>query len=413
MEGGMEKMALSDEVFASPEEAIDLIKEGKMIIVVDDEDRENEGDLLMAASKVTSESINFMTKYGRGLVCVPLTEERARQLDLEPMVTHSTDPHGTAFTVSVDAKNGTTTGISAEDRAVTAQLLADPCAKSSDFRRPGHMFPLIARKGGVLKRAGHTEAAVDLARLAGLEPVGVICEIMNDDGTMARLPQLIEFAKKFGLKIMTIKSLIRYRHLREKLVERVSTVDLPTEYGKFAAHAYRWILDDDPDRLHIALVKGDIKEDDEVLVRVHSECLTGDVFGSLRCDCGPQLHRAMQMIEEEGKGIVLYMRQEGRGIGLYKKLKAYELQEKGLDTVEANIKLGVSPDLRDYGVGAQILFDLGVRKLRLMTNNPKKVIGLEGYGLEVIERVPIEVEPNSYNLNYLKTKKEKLGHLFH
>ncbi|WP_040348025.1 bifunctional 3,4-dihydroxy-2-butanone-4-phosphate synthase/GTP cyclohydrolase II [Acetomicrobium hydrogeniformans] len=405
-------MALSDEVFASPEEAIDLIKEGKMIIVVDDEDRENEGDLLMAASKVTSESINFMTKYGRGLVCVPLTEERARQLDLEPMVTHSTDPHGTAFTVSVDAKNGTTTGISAEDRAVTAQLLADPCAKSSDFRRPGHMFPLIARKGGVLKRAGHTEAAVDLARLAGLEPVGVICEIMNDDGTMARLPQLIEFAKKFGLKIMTIKSLIRYRHLREKLVERVSTVDLPTEYGKFVAHAYRWILDDDPDMLHIALVKGDIKEDDEVLVRVHSECLTGDVFGSLRCDCGPQLHRAMQMIEQEGKGIVLYMRQEGRGIGLYKKLKAYELQEKGLDTVEANIKLGVSPDLRDYGVGAQILFDLGVRKLRLMTNNPKKVIGLEGYGLEVIDRVPIEVEANSYNLNYLKTKKEKLGHLF-
>lgn len=412
MEGGMEKMALSDEVFASPEEAIYLIKEGKMIIVVDDEDRENEGDLLMAASKVTSESINFMTKYGRGLVCVPLTEERARQLDLEPMVTHSTDPHGTAFTVSVDAKNGTTTGISAEDRAVTAQLLADPCAKSSDFRRPGHMFPLIARKGGVLKRAGHTEAAVDLARLAGLEPVGVICEIMNDDGTMARLPQLIEFAKKFGLKIMTIKSLIRYRHLREKLVERVSTVDLPTEYGKFVAHAYRWILDDDPDMLHIALVKGDIKEDDEVLVRVHSECLTGDVFGSLRCDCGPQLHRAMQMIEQEGKGIVLYMRQEGRGIGLYKKLKAYELQEKGLDTVEANIKLGVSPDLRDYGVGAQILFDLGVRKLRLMTNNPKKVIGLEGYGLEVIDRVPIEVEANSYNLNYLKTKKEKLGHLF-
>ncbi|KRT36156.1 3,4-dihydroxy-2-butanone-4-phosphate synthase [Acetomicrobium hydrogeniformans ATCC BAA-1850] len=409
---GNGKMALSDEVFASPEEAIDLIKEGKMIIVVDDEDRENEGDLLMAASKVTSESINFMTKYGRGLVCVPLTEERARQLDLEPMVTHSTDPHGTAFTVSVDAKNGTTTGISAEDRAVTAQLLADPCAKSSDFRRPGHMFPLIARKGGVLKRAGHTEAAVDLARLAGLEPVGVICEIMNDDGTMARLPQLIEFAKKFGLKIMTIKSLIRYRHLREKLVERVSTVDLPTEYGKFVAHAYRWILDDDPDMLHIALVKGDIKEDDEVLVRVHSECLTGDVFGSLRCDCGPQLHRAMQMIEQEGKGIVLYMRQEGRGIGLYKKLKAYELQEKGLDTVEANIKLGVSPDLRDYGVGAQILFDLGVRKLRLMTNNPKKVIGLEGYGLEVIDRVPIEVEANSYNLNYLKTKKEKLGHLF-
>lgn len=405
-------MDLSDEVFASPEEAIDLIKEGKMIIVVDDEDRENEGDLLMAASKVTSESINFMTKYGRGLVCVPLTEERARQLDLEPMVTHSTDPHGTAFTVSVDAKNGTTTGISAEDRAVTAQLLAEPCAKSSDFRRPGHMFPLIARRGGVLKRAGHTEAAVDLARLAGLEPVGVICEIMNDDGSMARLPQLIEFAKKFGLKIMTIKSLIRYRHLREKLVERVSTVDLPTEYGKFLAYAYRWILDDDPDRLHIALVKGDIKEDDEVLVRVHSECLTGDVFGSLRCDCGSQLHRAMQMIEQEGKGIVLYMRQEGRGIGLYKKLKAYELQERGLDTVEANIKLGVSPDLRDYGVGAQILFDLGVRKLRLMTNNPKKVIGLEGYGLEVIERVPIEVEPNSYNLNYLKTKKEKLGHLF-
>lgn len=351
-------MAL-DDVFASPEEAINMIKEGRMIIVVDDEDRENEGDLLMAASKVTRESINFMTKYGRGLVCVPLTEEKAKQLELEPMVLHSTDPHGTAFTISVDAKEGTTTGISAEDRAITARLLASPEAKPSDFRRPGHMFPLIARKGGVLKRAGHTEAAVDLARLAGLEPVGVICEIMNDDGTMARLPQLIEFAKKFDLKIMTIKDLIRYRHMRDKLVEKVSTVKLPTEYGNFIAHAYRWILDDDPDRLHIALVKGEIGEEDDVLVRVHSECLTGDVFGSLRCDCGAQLHKAMEMVEREGKGIVLYMRQEGRGIGLYKKLKAYELQEKGMDTVEANIKLGVSPDLRDYGVGAQILLTSG------------------------------------------------------
>ncbi|HPP14070.1 MAG TPA: bifunctional 3,4-dihydroxy-2-butanone-4-phosphate synthase/GTP cyclohydrolase II [Acetomicrobium flavidum] len=405
-------MAL-DDVFASPEEAINMIKEGRMIIVVDDEDRENEGDLLMAASKVTRESINFMTKYGRGLVCVPLTEEKAKQLELEPMVLHSTDPHGTAFTISVDAKEGTTTGISAEDRAITARLLASPEAKPSDFRRPGHMFPLIARKGGVLKRAGHTEAAVDLARLAGLEPVGVICEIMNDDGTMARLPQLIEFAKKFNLKIMTIKDLIRYRHMRDKLVERVSTVKLPTEYGNFIAHAYRWILDDDPDRLHIALVKGEIGEEDDVLVRVHSECLTGDVFGSLRCDCGAQLHKAMEMVEREGKGIVLYMRQEGRGIGLYKKLKAYELQEKGMDTVEANIKLGVSPDLRDYGVGAQILFDLGVRKLRLMTNNPKKVIGLAGYGLKIVERVPIEVEPNPYNSDYLRTKKEKMGHLLH
>ncbi len=405
-------MAL-DDVFASPEEAINMIKEGRMIIVVDDEDRENEGDLLMAASKVTRESINFMTKYGRGLVCVPLTEEKAKQLELEPMVLHSTDPHGTAFTISVDAKEGTTTGISAEDRAITARLLASPEAKPSDFRRPGHMFPLIARKGGVLKRAGHTEAAVDLARLAGLEPVGVICEIMNDDGTMARLPQLIEFAKKFDLKIMTIKDLIRYRHMRDKLVEKVSTVKLPTEYGNFIAHAYRWILDDDPDRLHIALVKGEIGEEDDVLVRVHSECLTGDVFGSLRCDCGAQLHKAMEMVEREGKGIVLYMRQEGRGIGLYKKLKAYELQEKGLDTVEANIKLGVSPDLRDYGVGAQILFDLGVRKLRLMTNNPKKVIGLAGYGLKIVERVPIEVEPNPYNSDYLRTKKEKMGHLLH
>jgi len=405
-------MAL-DDVFASPEEAINLIKEGKMIIVVDDEDRENEGDLLMAASKVTREAINFMTKYGRGLVCVPLTEEKARQLELEPMVLHSTDPHGTAFTISVDAKEGTTTGISAEDRAITARLLASPDARPSDFRRPGHMFPLIARKGGVLKRAGHTEAAVDLARLAGLEPVGVICEIMNDDGTMARLPQLIEFAKKFDLKIMTIKDLIRYRHMRDKLVEKVSTVQLPTEYGNFTAHAYRWILDDDPDRLHIALVKGEIKSDDDVLVRVHSECLTGDVFGSLRCDCGAQLHKAMEMVEREGKGIVLYMRQEGRGIGLYKKLKAYELQERGMDTVEANIKLGVSPDLRDYGVGAQILFDLGVRRLRLMTNNPKKVIGLAGYGLEIVERVPIEVEPNPYNSDYLRTKKEKMGHLLH
>jgi len=405
-------MAL-DDVFASPEEAINMIKEGRMIIVVDDEDRENEGDLLMAASKVTRESINFMTKYGRGLVCVPLTEEKAKQLELEPMVLHSTDPHGTAFTISVDAKEGTTTGISAEDRAITARLLASPEAKPSDIRRPGHMFPLIARKGGVLKRAGHTEAAVDLARLAGLEPVGVICEIMNDDGTMARLPQLIEFAKKFDLKIMTIKDLIRYRHMRDKLVEKVSTVKLPTEYGNFIAHAYRWILDDDPDRLHIALVKGEIGEEDDVLVRVHSECLTGDVFGSLRCDCGAQLHKAMEMVEREGKGIVLYMRQEGRGIGLYKKLKAYELQEKGMDTVEANIKLGVSPDLRDYGVGAQILFDLGVRKLRLMTNNPKKVIGLAGYGLKIVERVPIEVEPNPYNSDYLRTKKEKMGHLLH
>lgn len=405
-------MAL-DDVFASPEEAINMIKEGRMIIVVDDEDRENEGDLLMAASKVTRESINFMAKYGRGLVCVPLTEEKAKQLELEPMVLHSTDPHGTAFTISVDAKEGTTTGISAEDRAITARLLASPEAKPSDFRRPGHMFPLIARKGGVLKRAGHTEAAVDLARLAGLEPVGVICEIMNDDGTMARLPQLIEFAKKFDLKIMTIKDLIRYRHMRDKLVEKVSTVKLPTEYGNFIAHAYRWILDDDPDRLHIALVKGEVREEDDVLVRVHSECLTGDVFGSLRCDCGAQLHKAMEMVEREGKGIVLYMRQEGRGIGLYKKLKAYELQEKGMDTVEANIKLGVSPDLRDYGVGAQILFDLGVRKLRLMTNNPKKVIGLAGYGLKIVERVPIEVEPNPYNSDYLRTKKEKMGHLLH
>jgi len=405
-------MAL-DDVFASPEEAINMIKEGRMIIVVDDEDRENEGDLLMAASKVTRESINFMAKYGRGLVCVPLTEEKAKQLELEPMVLHSTDPHGTAFTISVDAKEGTTTGISAEDRAITARLLAIPEAKPSDFRRPGHMFPLIARKGGVLKRAGHTEAAVDLARLAGLEPVGVICEIMNDDGTMARLPQLIEFAKKFNLKIMTIKDLIRYRHMRDKLVERVSTVKLPTEYGNFIAHAYRWILDDDLDRLHIALVKGEVREEDDVLVRVHSECLTGDVFGSLRCDCGAQLHKAMEMVEREGKGIVLYMRQEGRGIGLYKKLKAYELQEKGMDTVEANIKLGVSPDLRDYGVGAQILFDLGVRKLRLMTNNPKKVIGLAGYGLKIVERVPIEVEPNPYNSDYLRTKKEKMGHLLH
>jgi len=405
-------MAL-DDVFASPEEAINMIKEGRMIIVVDDEDRENEGDLLMAASKVTRESINFMTKYGRGLVCVPLTEEKAKQLELEPMVLHSTDPHGTAFTISVDAKEGTTTGISAEDRAITARLLASPEAKPSDFRRPGHMFPLIARKGGVLKRAGHTEAAVDLARLAGLEPVGVICEIMNDDGTMARLPQLIEFAKKFDLKIMTIKDLIRYRHMRDKLVEKVSTVKLPTEYGNFIAHAYRWILDDDPDRLHIALVKRELGEEDDVLVRVHSECLTGDVFGSLRCDCGAQLHKATEMVEREGKGIVLYMRQEGRGIGLYKKLKAYELQEKGMDTVEANIKLGVSPDLRDYGVGAQILFDLGVRKLRLMTNNPKKVIGLAGYGLKIVERVPIEVEPNPYNSDYLRTKKEKMGHLLH
>jgi len=408
----MEKEAKG--IFSSIEDALEDIKRGKMVIVVDDESRENEGDLVMAAQFVRAEDINFMAKHARGLICVPITEKRAKMLGLPPMVEDNSDPHGTAFTVSVDAKEGTTTGISAEERALTAQLLSRRDVKAEMFRRPGHVFPLIARNGGVLKRAGHTEAAVDLARLAGCEPAGVICEIMNEDGTMARLGDLEKFSKKHGLKIISIEDLIRYRHLRDKLVEKVATVNLPTEYGFFVAHAYRSLLDsNDSTLLHIALVKGEIKGKDNVLVRVHSECLTGDVFGSLRCDCGPQLHTAMKMIEQEGCGVILYMRQEGRGIGLLEKLKAYELQEKGLDTVEANEALGHPPDLRDYGIGAQILVDLGLRRIRIITNNPRKIVGLEGYGLEITERIPLIIEPNEYNKRYLETKKLKLGHMLH
>jgi 3,4-dihydroxy 2-butanone 4-phosphate synthase/GTP cyclohydrolase II len=391
------------------EEALEDLAKGKMVILVDDEDRENEGDLCMAAEKVTPEAINFMAKYGRGLVCLSLTTERIGELKLPMMTDDNTSSFGTAFTVSIEAKKGVTTGISAADRATTILTAINPETRVDDLAKPGHVFPLRARPGGVLQRAGQTEGSVDLARLAGMYPAGVICEIMSDDGTMARMPELLEFAKHHNLKIVTIKDLIGFRMRAERFVRRVSTTKLPTEFGgEFTVIAY---ANDVDTNVHLALVKGEIKHDDDVLVRVHSECLTGDVFGSKRCDCGEQLHRAMQKIKENGKGVILYMRQEGRGIGLVNKLKAYELQDKGLDTVEANIKLGFKPDLRDYGIGAQILVDLGVRKMRLMTNNPKKIIGLEGYGLKVVERVPVETNPHERNLVYLKTKKKKLGHM--
>ncbi|MBN1333696.1 MAG: bifunctional 3,4-dihydroxy-2-butanone-4-phosphate synthase/GTP cyclohydrolase II [Synergistales bacterium] len=397
----------------SIDEALRDIKEGRMVIVVDDQCRENEGDLVMPAELTTKDDINFMCKHARGLICVPITAEQASRLELEPMVLNNTEKHGTAFTVSVDSRENTTTGISAEERANTARVLADTSSLPSDLIRPGHMFPLIARKGGVLKRAGHTEAAVDLVSMAGLTPAGVICEIMNDDGSMARMPDLYRFAETHSLKIVSIEDLIRYRSTRDRLVVREACVQMPTQFGTFTAYAYRSLLEEEQDRLHIALVKGDVEGKTEVLVRVHSECLTGDVFGSLRCDCGPQLHHAMKMVQEEGRGVVLYMRQEGRGIGLKQKLKAYMLQEQGLDTVEANVALGYDADLRDYGIGAQILKDLGIQSIRLMTNNPRKIVGLEGYGLEIIDRVPIEIDPNEYNRNYLDTKRDKLGHLLH
>jgi len=395
--------------FNTIEEGIEDIKKGRMVILVDDEDRENEGDLTMAAEAVTPEAINFMAMHGRGLICLSLTSERVLELQLPMMTTDNTSSFGTAFTISIEAKKGVTTGISAADRATTIKAAINPTSRPEDLARPGHIFPLRARPGGVLQRAGQTEGSVDLARLAGLNPSGVICEIMNDDGTMSRVPQLLEFAAKFGLKIITVKDLIAYRVRKESLVRRVAVTKMPTSHGSdFTAVLYA----NDIDGLnHIALVKGDIQPDDEVLVRVHSECLTGDVFGSLRCDCGEQLHNAMAMIDDEGKGVILYMRQEGRGIGIEGKLKAYELQDKGKDTVEANLALGFKADLRDYGVGAQILRDLGVRKIRLLTNNPKKIVGLEGYGLTVVARMPIETAPHAKNINYLKVKKSKLGHM--
>jgi 3,4-dihydroxy 2-butanone 4-phosphate synthase / GTP cyclohydrolase II len=388
-------------------EAIEDIQAGKFVIVVDDEDRENEGDLVMAAEKVTADAINFMAVNARGLICVPLTGQRLDELKIPMMVTNNTSKFTTAFSVSVEARAGTTTGISAADRAQTVQVLIDPKTRPDDLLMPGHMFPLRAKDGGVLVRAGQTEAAIDLARLAGLVPAGVLCEIMNEDGTMARMPQLESVAAKFGLKIVSVAELIAYRRRHEKLVQRVAEAKLPTAYGEFTAIAYKSDVDADE---HVALVMGDVSTSKPALVRVHSECLTGDVFRSRRCDCGEQLDKAMEMIAEEGRGVIIYMRQEGRGIGFHNKIRAYALQDKGLDTVEANISLGFPADKRDYGIGAQIMADLGLHDLRLLTNNPKKVIGLESYGLKVVETVPIECEPNQHNLFYLQTKKEKMGH---
>ena len=396
-------------MFNTIEEALSDLEEGKVIIVCDDEDRENEGDFIALAEKTTPSVINFMVTHGRGLVCVPIEEELAQKLDLMPMVSKNTDPHGTAFTVSIDHKFSTT-GISAYERSATVLSMLDPEAKASDFKRPGHIFPLIAKKGGVLRRTGHTEAAVDLARLCGSKPAGVICEIMNEDGTMARVPQLRKIADELNVKMITIKDLIEYRNKKDNLVKREVEINLPTEFGTFKAVGYSNLVDD---KEHVALVKGEIDPDTPVLVRVHSECLTGDVFGSYRCDCGPQLHAALSQINQAGNGVLLYMRQEGRGIGLLNKMRAYKLQEEGYDTVEANEKLGFGADLREYGIGAQILKDLGIKKMMLLTNNPRKIKGLKGYDLEVIERVPLQMEMRKENANYLRTKHDKLGHMFH
>ena len=395
--------------FDSVEEVVRDIRAGEMVIVTDDADRENEGDLVMAAEMATATAVNFMATHGRGLVCAPITEARAEALGLERMARENREAHKTDFTVAVDAARGISTGISAADRARTIGVLANPKARPGDLVQPGHIFPLRAKDGGVLRRAGHTEAGVDLARLAGLQPAAVICEIMNEDGTMARLPELLAFKEKHSLKICSIQDLIAYRRRSERLIEREQVVKMPTGFGEFDLHLYRSLVDG---AHHLALVKGKISKSRATLVRVHSECLTGDVFGSLRCDCGSQLHRALQQIEAAGEGVVLYMRQhEGRGIGLPAKIHAYKLQEEGLDTVEANVKLGFAPELRDYGVGAQILYDLGVRKMRFMTNNPKKVIGLEGYGLKIVELVPLKSAPNRHNAKYLETKRLKMGHL--
>ena len=390
------------------ESAIEDLKNGKLLIVVDDEDRENEGDFIAAARNVTPEVINFMSTHGRGLICAAITEERCAELKLQPMVPDNTSLHETAFTVSIDLLgNGCTTGISAQDRAKTIQALVNPATKPEDLGRPGHIFPLKAKHGGVIRRAGHTEATVDFARLAGFEPAGVLVEIMNEDGSMARLPQLMEIAQKFNLKIVSIKDLIEYRLKTESLIEKEVTVQMPTKYGEFELIAFKQINTGD---IHLAMKKGEWKKDEAVLVRVHSSCMTGDILGSLRCDCGEQLHHALQIIEAEGKGVVLYMNQEGRGIGLVNKLKAYKLQEQGLDTVEANIQLGFGMDERDYGVGAQILRSLGVTKMKLMSNNPRKRAGMMGYGLEVVDTVAIEMKPNAHNEKYLFTKRDKLGH---
>jgi len=397
----------NNHLFDTIPEAIEDFREGKILIVVDDEDRENEGDFIMAAEKITPENINFMAKYGRGMICTPITGKRAEELELPLMVRDNTALHGTPFTVTIDAKHGTTTGISAHDRALTIAKIANPNTRPKDFARPGHIFPLRAADGGVLRRAGHTEAVVDLTLLAGLYPAGVLCEIMDDDGTMARVPRLRQIANEFDLHLVTIKDLIDYRRRHDKLVERVVEVNFPTKFGDFKLVHFREIL---TNQNHLALVKGDVATPEPVMVRVHSQCLTGDIFGSLRCDCGDQLGNSMQMIEKEGRGVLLYMRQEGRGIGLANKLQAYHLQDNGKDTVEANIALGFKADLRDYGIGAQILRDLGIRKIRLITNNPKKVVGLKGYNLEIVERIPIEIPATSKSFKYLKTKRDKLGH---